>query len=63
MVTQKTALATILAVAVIAVVGTLAVPFLDQEANALNIKLGKGQFIHAHNSHINVKIDGFHIVR
>jgi hypothetical protein len=63
MITQKIALATILTVAVIALVGVLAIPLLDQQANALNIRLGKGQFLHAHNGHINLKIDGFHIVR
>jgi len=58
-------LAIIVSSLAIAMLSVAAIPFIEQQhAKALNFKLGRGSFIHINpNHHINLKIDGFHIVR
>ena len=54
----------IVSVLAIAMLSVAALPLLQQQqAKALNFKLGKGDFIHVNpKGKVNLKFDGFHLV-
>ena len=45
-------------------IGAVAMPLVEQHANAANFKFGNGNFFQYNdNGHLNFKYDGFHFVR